>query len=191
MRAAVEDLKSGTKEVKNLMFDGDKINFRIFDTPGWNDTTPTKDAQIIEDICKKTEGKVDFLYYCVSARSDVVSSDWKVFKLLTSTFTKTIWNHTIFVITFCNNSTKPPKDFGEKMVSYKKDIRKALSNCGIPYDETKDILVVPAGDANPCIWQQAGQQPNWMKYLREVTWERIDPTGALLERRQHVTCTIL
>ena len=86
MRAAVEDLKSATKKVE--MFDGDNINLRIFDAPGWSDTTPTKDAQIIEDVCKKTEGKVDFLYYCVSAHHDVSISDRRVFKLLTSKFTK-------------------------------------------------------------------------------------------------------
>ena len=65
--------------------------------------------------------------------------------------------------------TKSPKDFEEKMTSYRNDIRKALSDCGIPADETKDILVVPAGDANPCIFQQAGKRPNWMEYLREET----------------------
>ena len=197
MRATVEDLESGTKKVE--MFDGDNVNFRIFDTPGWSATmtpsqspeqrTPTKDTEIIEDICKKTEGKVDCLYYCVSARSVVDNSDRREFKLITSNFTKKIWNHTIFVITFCNELTESPKKFEEKMVTYRNNIRKVLSDCGIPYDETKDILVVPAGDANPCIWQQGGRRPNWMKYLREVTWERIDPTHTLLEK--NTQCTIL
>ena len=187
--SAAMSLDSGT--VKVQPFDGTSIcvtDLRIFDTPGLNHVH-NRDAAIIEDICRETEGNVDFLYYCISGRGDVYACDMRSFKLLTSNFTKKIWNHTIFVITFCNEMSESPKKFEEKMVSYKNDIREALFHCGIPYDETKDILVVPAGDANPRIFQQAGKQPNWMKYLIEETRKRKDSTHTLLTRSKSM-CTI-
>ena len=182
-----QDLDLGTKKVQ--MFEGNNIfgaDLRIFDTPGWNNTL-ISNGKIMEDICRETEGKVDFLYYCFS--KNVFACDRKVFEQLTSKFTRKIWNHTIFVGTFCNEMTESPKDFEERMVSHNNDIRRALFDCGIPYDETKDILVVPAGDANPRIWQQGGKRPNWMEYLIEETCKRMDSTHTLLTRPRN-TCTI-
>ena len=190
MSYVVTNLERGTSEVQR--FDGNRVsgfNLKIFDTPGWSDigTKSLSDAQIVEDICKMTEGKVDFLYYCVSGRENVTSTDRKIFKLLTSNFTKKIWNHTIFVITFCNEMHESPNEFEEKIVSYRDDIRKALFHCDIPYDETTNILVVPAGDKSLCIWQQGGRRNNWREYLIEETCERIDSTSTLLKRKK---CTI-
>ena len=189
IRSVFEDLESGTKRVQ--LFYGSEINnyMNIFDTPGCSATTITDEA-IIEEIYRKTEGKVDFLYYCISARNDVAKSDRKMFKLLTSNFKKKIWNHTIFVITFCNEmGGETPKDFEEKMLSYRNDIRSALAHCGIPHDETQDILIVPAGNKSPCIWQQGGRRSSWTEYLREMTRERIDSTHTLLKRS--TKCNVL
>ena len=195
MAYAGKHLERGTTEVQ--MFYEKSVfgsNLRIFDTPGWSDTSVKShsDAQIIEDICKKTEGQVDFLYYCVSGRQNVNIADQKIFKLLNSKFTRKIWNQTIFVVTFCNEMSESPNNFEKKMISYKEQLRKALSHCGIPDDETEDILVVPAGDRSLSIWQQGGKQQNWMEYLIEETRARVqrDSTCSSKIFQKKSTCTI-
>ena len=112
----------------------DRVPVRIVDMPGL--VAPDQnEKKIIAQLKKETNGEADMLLYCVSMApcSKLGYIDRDIVQLLTSTFSKQIWERTILVLTFADlakrelddsNSTRAP---GEEEITLK-DIVQRYTN---------------------------------------------------------------
>ena len=100
------------------------VNVRVVDTPGLFalDNDQIKDKAIIGELNKLTEGKADVVFYCmnISTRIDIV--DLKNIEILTKSFGKEIWKHTVFVFTHADTAQREGYNLEELVQDFIKTI---------------------------------------------------------------------
>ena len=102
----VEIKKHTTKKQRN------GVSVNMWDTPGLYDSGKVNPGEILSQLSAKTKGKMDLVLFCVEFRRNARIDDRyrNIISLLTGSF-KNIWDRTIIVMTFVNESpfTLPPQ----------------------------------------------------------------------------------
>lgn len=77
------------------------VNVRVVDTPGLFavDNNQADDKAIIRQLNDLTKGKADVVFYCMNVTNRIDKVDLENIDILTNSFGKEIWEHTIFVFT--------------------------------------------------------------------------------------------
>lgn len=101
--AAAKDLKPTTKNVTPYCKRLDKHDAEIvfYDSPGLCDGAQTNDEHIKK--MKETCEDRDLVMICIRMGCRLESEDKGAMRVLTAAFTKGMWNHAIFILTFANN----------------------------------------------------------------------------------------
>ncbi len=135
--------RSASKKVAE--YKGRSGKLRIFDTPGFFDGE-TSIETIVEDIAKKTRGKIDLLVYCVGKMLDRIAGKAKqgigyVADILRSRNTSTpSWDNVLYVLTYANvcevlirEEKVTPQARGNKKWNYQNAWKGSLQSCTKTY----------------------------------------------------------
>lgn len=166
-----ETLNRETASVVTIQKNLEGVYVTIYDTPGLQDGT-SHEEEYLRDMKMKCKG-ADLNIYCIQmSKLRFEKSDIRAIQLLTSTFSSSFWNRTVFVLTFANQvvsmlspSDDPSKWIASKVDEWKTWIVRELQKYGVPERVTKNLVIIPAGYhsatvAAPNPWKLPGID-NW------------------------------
>ena len=155
-------LRPKTTHVKKYMLaTKDGLEILVWDSPGLQDGT-VNEATYLTDMKEKCSN-VDIVIYAVDVsktrsalkESDQsFQSDYSAIQKLTHTFGVDWWKNAVFVLTFANKleallRTRFPlqveSKFKERVDEWKRRIRAALSEAGVPQKIAEQVAIEPAG----------------------------------------------
>lgn len=141
-------LRPETMEVTSHVASVGGVDVAIWDTPGLQDGMENE-KKYIDDMVTKCSG-YDLVIYCSSMTESRfgVSDDVKAISILTKTFGESLWEHTVFVLTRCNQvmpTKKDPDMRHRKFQLFCEIIPKVLIKCGVAESLANLVPVIPAG----------------------------------------------
>ena len=98
---------AGTPEVASYMVTKEKVNIRIWDSPGLEDGTGN-DEKFLAEIESKITEKLDLVIFCLKMDDTRLNNnDTRTLKKLTETFGKNLWKNAVIALTFANKVEHP------------------------------------------------------------------------------------
>ena len=100
------------------------VSVRVVDTPGLCalDNDQADDKAIITQLNDLTEGKADVVFYCMNITNRIDRVDLENIDILTKSFGKEIWKHTIFVFTHADTAQREGYNLEELVQKFIKTI---------------------------------------------------------------------
>ena len=157
----------------------DGVRYNIYDSPGLQDGKQ-KDLDILRSISQR-HNKIHLAIYCTRMGEAVRPSEIEAMKNITKAFTKSIWNNTVFALTFANTVVSPhPKEdpecyFKQKKNQKVKSLKSAFRNLSLQEDTLKKITqnIHPAGSASQLFLP--GKTEDWRIEFWQGCLDACDP----------------
>ena len=132
-----------TQNIERFTEDINGVEVTVIDTPGFSDPDKT-DRDIIQEVSKESDD-IDLVLFCVRMDRRMQNADYRIMRKLTRAFGKSIWERTLFVLTFANKVHAAT--FARIRAEWDVLLRKYACTKGeIPADIVQNIPVVVAGD---------------------------------------------
>ena len=142
---------AGTPEVTSYMVTIEKVNIRIWDSPGLEDGTGNDETYLAEIESKITE-KIDLVIFCLKMDDTRLNSgDRGTLKRLTERFGKNMWKNAVIALTFANKVEHPAREdkeayFLENLVKWREVIQKFLrENLQLDPELVQSLPLAPTG----------------------------------------------
>lgn len=147
--------KEGTEYVREttslnfFQFKKNDIQIQVWDTPGFT-ADPKEDENTLQLMVHNIKN-VDLVLYCIRMDSRRRPKQHEeIIVKITEIFTKNVWSHCLFVLTFANCTIGDPyhksEQFSRICVDWEHAIRKQLQNLtSLNSKELENIRAVPAG----------------------------------------------
>ena len=119
----------------------------LIDTPGLSDLNKS-DQDILAEISQEIdEEPIHLILFCVRMDGRLEKDDYRIMRKLTQAFGQSIWEHTVFVLTFANNVKTDTATFAWTQAEWDKNLHEyAHTKGGVQADMAEQIPVVVAGD---------------------------------------------
>ena len=148
-----------TRKVEVRIKKKEDVEVHIVDTPGLGAILDKIEPKcVIEELAKKTNKEVDFLFYCISLHVRPDNTDLKIVQLLTTVYGPAVWERAFLVLTFANQCEKD--DYETKIQSYADKFSTILGKAKIKIP-VKVILPTEEDTPRDCMHRDITQQdPN-------------------------------
>lgn len=158
------------------------IKVCCFDTPGLNDLE-LDDDETIAKMEKKTEKKLDIVFYCLSlaGAARVQGGDVQVMQLLTRVFGSRIWKKVVIVLIFANylEGTSTKKEYNKVIKNITENVQNTLKNKALVQEDiVNDIPIATAGRKDPVLKHEkenAYYNGRWEDHLFIEALKRVNP----------------
>ena len=123
------------------------VQVTLVDMPGFSNLNGS-DQNVNSEIGHKiSEEPIDLILFCVRMDRKLETKDYEMMQNLTQIFGQSVWEHTVFVLTFANKLEGNPTEFAQKQAEWNKMLHKyAHLEGGIPADRVEQIPVLVAGN---------------------------------------------
>ena len=123
------------------------VQVTLVDMPGFSNLNGS-DQNVNSEIGHKiSEEPIDLILFCVRMDRKLEKKDYEMMQNLTQMFGQSVWEHTVFVLTFANELKGNPTEFAQKQAEWNKMLHKyAHLEGGIPADRVEQIPVLVAGN---------------------------------------------
>ena len=158
------------------------INYNIYDSPGLQDGSQ-EDLELLEWISERHD-KIHLVIYCTRMDEPIRPSEIEAMNNVTTAFKKSIWNNTVFALTFANKvePSDPEVEEDEYFEEVSKGQAKELNNIfisklSLPEATIKKIEknIFPAGSARKL--QLPGRSHDWRVDFWRGCLDACDPEG--------------
>ena len=177
-----DNLLPSTKNVKEYVYEFDKINFHLFDTPGFRDATSknaaSNDYKYLNDMVEKNEEPDLILFVIKMDNARFSQEDTNAIEKISHAFGWKSWKNAMFLLSFANKVSKPgvKVDSRENQVYYQKrqadlsiHITKTLRDNKVPDAVANSIPVIPVGLVNQPHIPSSGSKESWI----DVFWSEV------------------
>ena len=188
-----ETLTTTTKHASGYCFCVGGISFLVVDSPGLQDMEleDTETLDLIKREITSVSDSFDLMIYCIDMTSKRVdASDKQAIVHLTECFGERIWRNAVFVLTFANWVSQPPRHqgtivnfFTKRLEEFKKILDGILIKARVSENMVKDVPVIPAGywepvESIPNPWQLP-DRPDWFNCFWIVCALRIESSASV------------
>ena len=197
-----DDFDAGTTGLDRYQFNQNGVLVDIWDTPGFGLGDPKEEEKTLEEMARDIK-RVDLVLYCmrIDSKRWPKRNDMDTIMKITKIFSKEIWSHCLFVLTFANYAAQQlrPEDdhdtldamFSRRVMKWEDRIREKLQELAhLSNKETENIRAVPVGShvinkgENP--WALPDREDWFISFWLDVTEQmREAALPSLLQLNRH------
>ena len=123
------------------------VQVTLVDMPGFSNLNGSDQNINFEIGHNISEEPIDLILFCVRMDRQLERKDYEMMQNLTQMFGQSVWEHTVFVLTFANKLKGNPTKFAQKQAEWNKMLHKyAHLEGGISADRVEQIPVLVAGN---------------------------------------------
>ena len=123
------------------------VQVTLVEMPGFSNLKVLDQNTNSEIKHKISEEPIDLILFCVRMDRSVERKDYEMMQNLTQMFGQSMWEHTVFVLTFANKLKDNPTELAQKQTEWDKMLHEYTQiEGGVPADKVEQIPILVAGN---------------------------------------------